>query len=314
MKKIPWKGVYPAVLTPFTDDDAIDFDMFAKNINAQIDAGIDGIILGGSLGEASTLSDVEKKELLIYTKELVGNKVPVVMNIAEQSTRDAIRAANEAEKNGADGLMLLPPMRYKADDRETIEYFKMVANNTSLSIMIYNNPVDYKIMVTPDMFEELSVFENIAAVKESTRDVSNVTRMINRFGDRYKILCGVDPLAMECLCMGADGWVAGLVDAFPKETVAIYRLVKAGYYHEALQIYRWFLPVLELDIHPKLVQYIKLAASITGIGTENVRAPRLKIEAEERINVISIIEDALKTKPGLPDYLNLQPAESIQLI
>lgn len=313
MKKIPWKGVYPAVLTPFTDDDAIDFDIFAKNINAQVNAGIDGIILSGSLGEASTLSDVEKKELLIYTKELVGNKVPVVMNIAEQSTKDAIRAANEAEKNGANGLMLLPPMRYKADDRETVEYFKMVAKNTSLSIMIYNNPVDYKIMVTPDMFEELSGVENIAAVKESTRDVSNVSRMINRFGDRYKILCGVDPLAMECLCMGADGWVAGLVDAFPKETVAIYRLVKAGYYQEALKIYRWFLPVLELDIHSKLVQYIKLAASITGIGTENVRAPRLKIEGEERNNVISIIEDALKTKPQLPDYLNLQPEESIQL-
>lgn len=312
MKNVSWKGVYPAVLTPFTGDDAIDYNMFEKNIQAQIDAGIDGIILGGSLGEASTLSNKEKSDLLIYTKKMVEGKLPVVMNIAEQSTRDAVQAANEAEKNGADGLMLLPPMRYKADDKETVEFFKTVAKNTSLPIMIYNNPVDYKIMVTPDMFEELSDIANIEAVKESTRDVSNVTRMINRFGDRYKILCGVDPLAMECLCMGADGWVAGLVDAFPNETVAIYRLVKAGYYAEALKIYRWFLPVLELDIHPKLVQYIKLAASLTGIGTENVRAPRLAIEGEERESVIKIVKDALKTRPELPDYLNLQPSENVQ--
>lgn len=313
MNSISWKGVYPAVLTPFTNDDSIDFKMFATNINAQIEAGIDGIILAGSLGEASTLSASEKNDLLIYSKELVQGKLPVVMNISEQSTRDAIQVANEAEKNGADGLMLLPPMRYKADDRETVEYFKAVAKNTSLPIMIYNNPVDYKIMVTLDMFEELSAVSNITAVKESTRDVSNVTRMINRFGDRYKILCGVDPLAMECLCIGADGWVAGLVDAFPKETVAIYRLTKAGYYQEALKIYRWFLPVLELDIHPKLVQYIKLASQLTGMGTENVRAPRLVLEGKEREYVISAVKDALKSRPELPAYLNLQPAENVQL-
>ena len=313
MNSIPWRGVYPAVLTPFTEDDSIDFKTFAVNINAQIDAGIDGIILGGSLGEASTLSASEKNDLLIYTKELVQDKLPVVMNISEQSTRDAIQVANDAEKNGADGLMLLPPMRYNADGRETVTFFKTVASNTSLPIMIYNNPVDYKIMVTLDMFEELTAVSNIKAVKESTRDVSNITRMVNRFGNRYKILCGVDPLAMESLCMGADGWVAGLVDAFPKETVAIYRLIKAGYYQEALKIYRWFLPVLELDIHPKLVQYIKLAASLTGIGTENERAPRLTLEGKERKHVISIVEEALKNRPALPDYLHLQPTENVQL-
>ena len=175
--------------------------------------------------------------------------------------------------------------------------------------MIYNNPVDYKIHVTLDMFEKLAQLPNIQSVKESTRDVSNVTRMFNRFGDRFKILTGVDPLAMESLCMGADGWVAGLVDAFPAETVAIYRLVKAGRHGEALQIYRWFLPVLELDIHPKLVQYIKLAATYTGIGTEQVRAPRLPLEGAERKAVAAVIERALATRPVLPDYLNLQPAE-----
>jgi 4-hydroxy-tetrahydrodipicolinate synthase len=314
MNNIPWKGVYPAVLTPFSDDDSIDFDTFSININAQINAGIDGIILAGSLGETSTLSNQEKQRLLVYTKELVQGRLPVIMNIAEQSTRDAVLAANEAEKNGADGLMLLPPMRYSADDRETVSFFKTVASNTSLPIMIYNNPVDYKIKITLSMFEELNDVSNIKAVKESTRDISNVTRMINRFGDRYKILCGVDPLAMESLCMGADGWVAGLVDAFPRETVAIYRLVKAGYHQEALKIYRWFLPVLELDIHPKLVQYIKLAASLTGIGTENVRAPRLPLEGKEKEYVISVINAALENRVELPDYLNLQPAENVQWV
>jgi 1-pyrroline-4-hydroxy-2-carboxylate deaminase len=312
MSVVHWKGVYPAVLTPFNEDESIDFDMLKVNLEAQLDAGVDGIILGGSLGEASTLVNNEKNELLQYTKALVKGKVPVIMNIAEQSTRQAILAATEAEQNGADGLMLLPPMRYKADDRETLNYFRTVATNTSLPVMIYNNPVDYKILVTLDMFEEMADIPNIQAVKESTRDVSNVTRMINRFGDHYKILCGVDPLAMESLCMGADGWVAGLVDAFPRETVAIYRLIKAGLHQEALAIYRWFLPVLELDIHPKLVQYIKLAATATEIGTETVRAPRLPITGKERENVLAIIDAAIRTRPELPDYFNLQPAENVQ--
>ena len=312
MSIVLWKGVYPAVLTPFKNDDSIDFPTFKINLEAQLDAGVDGIILSGSLGEASTLTDSEKKALLLFTKEQLAKRVPVVMNIAEQSTKMAVRAAKEAEANGADGLMLLPPMCYKADDRETVEYFKTVAANTSLPIMIYNNPIDYKILVTLDMFEELAEVANIQAVKESTRDISNITRMINRFGDRYKILCGVDPLAMESLCMGADGWVAGLVDAFPRETVAIYRLIKAGYYQEALKIYRWFLPVLELDIHPKLVQYIKLAALATGIGTEHVRAPRLALEGKEKEYVQTVVNDALECRPELPDYLNLQPAENVQ--
>jgi 4-hydroxy-tetrahydrodipicolinate synthase len=177
--------------------------------------------------------------------------------------------------------------------------------------MIYNNPVDYKIMVALDMFEEMAALPNIQAVKESTRDVTNINRMINRFGDRYKILTGVDPLAMESLCIGADGWVAGLVDAFPRETVAIYRLVKAGYNQEALKIYRWFLPLLELDIRPKLVQYIKLAATLTGLSTEHVRAPRLRLEGKERSLVLSVINEALASRPKLPDYLNLQPVENV---
>ncbi len=313
MSFVSWKGVYPAVLTPFTEQGVIDYAVFKTNIEAQLKAGVDGLILNGSLGEASTLESEERIELLSYTLKLVKGKVPVIMNIAEQATKAAIEAAQQAEQAGADGLMLLPPMRYKSDGPETVEYFRAVAMNTSLPIMIYNNPVDYKIMVTLDMFESMQDLSNIQAVKESTRDVTNVTRMINRFGDRYKIMCGVDPLAMECLCMGADGWVAGLVDAFPQETVAIYRLIKAGNYKEALKIYRWFLPLLELDIHPKLVQYIKLAASHTGIGTEHVRGPRLVLVGEERKAVEKVITSALANRPELPDYLNLQVTQDALL-
>lgn len=296
---ISWTGVFPALTTKFTTDDKLDLPLFEKNLRAQLDAGVNGVILGGSLGEASVLTNEEKFELVKFTLEKVAGKVPVILNIAEGSTNEAVNLAQQAERTGVQGLMLLPPMRYKADDRETVTYFKAVADSTSLPIMIYNNPVDYKIEVTLDMFDQLKDKKNIQAVKESTRDVSNVTRMINRFGDRYKILCGVDPLAMEELLMGADGWVAGLVCAFPKETVAVYNLVKARKIDEALKIYRWFLPLLELDIHPKLVQYIKLAEQEIGIGSEIVRAPRLKLEGTERQHVLNIIHEGIKNRPKL---------------
>lgn len=308
MKNVAWQGVYPALLTPFKENDEIDYPLFQKNLDAQLAAGVDGIIICGSLGEASTLSSAEKLELLAYCVKSINGRVPVILNIAEQVTKDAVAMAQQAEELGADGLMLLPPLRYKADDEETLTFFKSVAAATSLSIMIYNNPVDYGIKVSVEMFEELEQFENIQAVKESTRDVSNVTRMINRFGDRFKILCGVDPLAFECLALGAHGWVAGLVDAFPAETVAIYRLVKNNRYAEALEIYRWFLPLLELDIHAKLVQYIKLAAQATGIGSEYVRAPRLVLKGQERSRVEQVINEGLVARPQLPAYLDLEVA------
>lgn len=292
-----WKGVFPALLTPFTEKDELDLSMFEKNLQAQLDAGIHGAIIGGSLGEASTITASEKEVLVKTAVKYVKGKIPVIMNIAETTTKDAVLQAAYAKAWGAGGLMVLPPMRYKSDDAETVTYFKTVAVSTDLPILIYNNPVDYKIDITLDMFAELIQHENIEAVKESTRDVTNVTRFRNRFGDRVKILCGVDTLAMEELCLGADGWVAGLVDAFPKETVTIYNLVKAGKIDEATKIYRWFMPLLELDIHPKLVQYIKLAATQTEIGTEYVRAPRLMLEGEERKKVLKIITDGIAERP-----------------
>ena len=296
---IQWKGIFPALTTKFTADDELDLPLFEKNLQAQMYAGVHGIILGGTLGEASVLTTKEKEILVKFAVEKTAGKIPVVLNIAEGSTKGAVKQAALAKEWGAKGLMLLPPMRYKPDHREAVNYFKSIAATTNLPIMIYNNPVDYKTEITLDMFEELTDCKNIEAVKESTRNTTNVTEMINRFGDRFKILCGVDTLAYEELCLGATGWVAGLVCAFPKETVAIYNLLNAGKHSEALKIYRWFMPLLQLDLHPKLVQYIKLAETKAGIGSEFVRSPRLILEGEERIRISKIIDDGIAGRPEL---------------
>lgn len=298
---VKWRGVFSALTTKFDQHDNLDLALFEKNLHAQLDAGVAGIILNGTLGESSVLSTNEKEKLVKFAVEKMAGKIPVVLNVAEGSTSEAIQQTLLASNWGAQGLMLLPPMRYRSDHRETVTYFKNIASATELPIMIYNNPVDYKTEVTLDMFEDLSVCPNIGAVKESTRDVSNVTRMINRFGDRFNILCGVDTLAMEELCLGADGWVAGLVCAFPKETVAIFRAIEGGEIEEARRIYRWFMPLLELDIHPKLVQYIKLAESVVGLGSEYVRPPRLALEGEERERILKVIKTATSKRPFLKE-------------
>lgn len=297
--KLNWEGIYPAVLTPFTKDGEIDFEMFALNTEAQIKAGVHGIILAGTLGEASALEAEEKFELLKYAKKITQGRIPVILNLSENTTKNAVNFAQKARELGADGLMLLPPMRYKADSREVVEYFKAVATATDLPILIYNNPVDYGIYVTLEMFEELIECPTIQAVKESTRDLANVTRMINRFGKRIKILGGVDTICLETLMLGADGLVAGLVDAFPNETMAMYNSVKAGEYDKAIAIYRWFMPLLELDIHPKLIQYIKLAATSEGISSPHVRAPRLELHGEEAEKIQKIIEESRSKRPVL---------------
>lgn len=297
---INWNGVFPALTTKFNKNIEIDITLYKKNLHAQIAAGVNGVILGGTLGEASTLTEGEKEILVKTTIEEVGGRIPVVLNIAEGSTREALRQASLAVQWGAQGLMMLPPMRYKPDHRECVTYFRTVADSTDLPVMIYNNPVDYKTEVTLEMFEEMIESKNIQAIKESTRDISNVTRLKNKFGDRLKILCGVDTLALEELVMGADGWVAGLVCAFPRETVVIYKLIKQNRIDEALKIYRWFLPLLELDIHTKLVQYIKLAEVAEGIGSEYVREPRLPLIGKERDEIEKIIRDALAIRPALP--------------
>ncbi|WP_312697905.1 MULTISPECIES: dihydrodipicolinate synthase family protein [Sphingobacterium] len=299
MAQLNWKGIYPAVLTPFKENGEIDFEMFAKNTEAQISAGVHGIIIAGTLGDAAVLDNDEKFELLSYAKKIVAGRIPLILNIAENTTKNAVDFAKKAKELGADGLMLLPPMRYKADDREVVEYFKAVAVATDLPILIYNNPVDYATYVSLSMFDELKDYPTIQAVKESTRDLSNITRMKNKFGDRFKVLGGVDTISLETVLLGADGLVAGLVDAFPRETMAMYNYALNGEVEKAIEIYRWFMPLLELDIHPKLIQYIKLAATAEGICTPHVRAPRLPLVGEEATRVNKIIADGIASRPVL---------------
>ncbi len=298
--KPSWIGVYPAVTTNFFEDESLDLKTFSFNIDEQIKAGVHGIIICGSLGENGTLSGSEKIELLTTAREAINGRVPLILCIAECITREAIALAKEAEKNGADGFMLLPPMRYPSDDRETIHYLNKVADATDLPVMLYNNPLAYKTFISLDMFRKLSANEHFESMKESTGDIRYMTDVINEFGGRYKILSGVDDLAFESLVMGADGWVAGLVDAFPRETVVIYELIKQGRIEEARAIYRWFFPLLHLDVSTKFVQNIKLAEVATGLGTEWVREPRLPLTGEERERVLNIIQTSLKSRPVLP--------------
>jgi 1-pyrroline-4-hydroxy-2-carboxylate deaminase len=298
--KPTWIGVYPAVTTNFYADESLDLATFAFNIEKQIEAGVHGIIVCGSLGENSTLTFDEKLTLLETAKKVSGKKVPVIICTAECITREAIRFSQEAAKVGADGFMLLPPMRYTSDERETLHYMHRVADATDLPVMIYNNPLAYKTFVSIPMFHDLAQNQHFEAMKESTGDIRYMTDIINEFGGRFKILSGVDDLAMESLIMGADGWVAGLVDAFPRETVVIYELVKQGRIAEAREIYRWFFPLLHLDVSTKFVQNIKLAEVATGLGTEFVREPRMPLAGAEREKVLKIINDALAKRPILP--------------
>lgn len=300
--KVNWEGIYPAITTKFNKDGTLDFETFEYNLEKQIEAGVEGIIVAGSLGEASTLTDDEKFQLVDSARKVSAGRVPVILNVAEGSTKRAVEISQQAQERGAAGIMLLPPMMYKADNREVVQFYGTIADSIDLSILVYNNPVDYGIEVTPDMFEELLKHENIQAVKESTRNTTNVTKLISRFGDRLKILPGVDTLATEELMLGADGWVAGMVAAFPRETVAIYKLVKEGRFKEALDLHHWFLPLCELDTTPKLVQNIKLAEVATGLGTEHVRPPRLPLTGEERKQVQEVIDKAMATRPETSVY------------
>lgn len=297
-----WSGVFPAVTTKFDDSFKIDFKAVQNHTNAQIEAGVHGIILCGSLGESGTLTTEEKHDLLRATLEVVNRKVPVMICVAERTTAAATDFVQKADKIGADGYMVLPPMQYVSDSRETMTYLRTVAAATNQPIMIYNNPVAYGVDVTPQMFAELADEAKFVAIKESSDNVRRITDIVNLVGDRYQIFTGVDNIAMESLILGACGWVAGLVCAFPRETVAIYELVQRGRIEEARAIYRWFMPLLHLDVSTKLVQNIKLAEAMVGLGSETVRPPRLNLVGEERTRVKATIAAALESRPELPRW------------
>jgi 4-hydroxy-tetrahydrodipicolinate synthase len=294
-----WTGVFPAVTTQFHADESLDLAATAKHIAWQIECGADGIIVCGSLGEASTLTADEKIAILKAAKEVAGGK-PVLLTVAEDSTRAAEAMARAAYEAGADGLMVLPAMRYVSDERETLNHYQRVADASPLPIMIYNNPVAYGVNITPEMYKAMAKEPKFVAIKESSGDIRTLTNVINAVDSRFAIFSGVDDLALESLMMDADGWVAGLVVAFPKESVAIYKLAKAGRWDEARAIYRWFAPLLHLDVSMKLVQNLKLAEAMVGVGSEHVRAPRLPLAGAERERVMAVIEAGLAARPALP--------------
>jgi len=292
-----WTGVYPAVTTQFRADESLDLAATLDHVDKLIEAGVHGLIMLGTVGENCSLEWDEKLEILRATVVRVDGRVPVLTGVAEYTTRLAGRFAVEARQAGVDGLMVLPAMVYATDPRETIAHFRSVAAATDLPIMVYNNPVAYKVDITPEQFKELADVETIVAIKESSEDCRRITDLRNACGDRYTLLCGVDDLVLESLLLGAEGWVSGLVNAFPHENRLLWDLAMAGQWEEAREIYRWYTPLLHLDTMPKLVQYIKLAAAECGYGTETTRAPRLAIAGQEREEILAIIRKGIETRP-----------------
>lgn len=295
-----WSGVFPAVTTKFTPELRLDRGAMERHFAWQLASGVDGLITTGSLGEGSTLASDEKLEIARIAIAVAQSRVPVIATVAETTTAAAVRFAEAAAAAGVAGLMVLPGMQYVSDRREAVTHIRAVARAVRLPVMVYSNPVAYRVDVDLAALEELASESNIVAIKESSDDVRRVTDLLARFGDRFRIFAGVDNLALESLQMGAVGWVAGLVNAFPGETVAIYRLTKAGRLDEALAIYRWFAPLLKLDVSTKLVQNIKLAEAIVEVGNEIVRPPRLALAGAERTAILGIIREAVATRPALP--------------
>ena len=296
---VTWQGVFPAATTEFKADQSLDLPATARHIDAMIRAGVHGMIVLGTVGENCSLEANEKFDVIQAAKEAIGGRVPLLTGVAECTTAGACRFAQGAQKAGVDGLMVLPAMVYKADGREAMAHFRAVAKATDLPIMIYNNPVSYAVDVTPLMFAELADEKKFVAIKESSENVRRITDLRNTVGDRYLVFAGVDDLALESVMLGATGWVSGLVNAFPAENRLLWDLAKAGRYEEALKVYRWYTPLLHLDTHVKLVQYIKLANAECGMGNEITRAPRLPLEGKEREDVLKIIRDAIRTRHAI---------------
>ncbi|MEK9722847.1 MAG: dihydrodipicolinate synthase family protein [Rhodospirillaceae bacterium] len=293
-----WAGVMPALMTEFKEDGSLDLDATQRHVQSCIDAGVSGFIMLGTLGENPSLYPDEKEAVLTAAVEAAGD-LPVLSGVAEYTTAMAVDHVRRAERAGCAGLMVLPCMVYPADQREAMAHFRGVAAATDLPIMIYNNRVAYKVDLSPESFVELADVPNIVAVKESSHDSRRMTDMINVCGDRYRLFCGVDDLLLENVLFGAVGWVAGLANSFPRESVRLFDLARDGKVDEALEIYRWFMPLLHLDVDAKLVQMIKLSNHLTGEGAEWVRPPRLTLAGEERRQVTEIVETALASRPNL---------------
>ncbi len=300
MSKPYWSGVFPAITTQLKRDQSLDLAATAKHADVLIESGVTGIVFLGSLGENQALSPEEKRQVIEAMVEVVDGRVPVLSVVAESSTAAACAYVRDLERLGADGFMLMPPMLYKGDPRETMTHFRKTAGATGLPIMLYNNPISYANDITPQMFAELADVKNFVALKESTGNTRRITDVHNLVGDRYALFTGVDDLVLESAVLGIDGWVAGSGIAFPRENQYFWELTRAGKWEQAREVYRWFTPLLHLDTHTKFVQYIKLAVQETGLGTEWVRAPRLPLTGPERKQILEIIHTGIDKRPKTP--------------
>jgi 4-hydroxy-tetrahydrodipicolinate synthase len=299
MARPQWNGVFPAVTTQFNADESLNIPATQRLMERLIQGGVHGFIMLGTVGENCSLSADEKRKVLSAAKEVVNGRIPVLSGVAEFTTAEAVRYAKDAAKIGIDGLMALPGMVYKSDTRETLQHFRAVARASDLPVMIYNNPPVYGVDVKPETFAELASEKTIVAIKESSDDPRRITDLHTLHGDRFILFCGVDDLLLESCALGIEGWVSGLTDVFPEESVELWNLCQAGLFAEARALYRWFTPLLHLDTHSKLVQYIKLGQQVVGLGSEKVRAPRLELAGEERAAIIAKYEKALATRPKL---------------
>jgi 4-hydroxy-tetrahydrodipicolinate synthase len=295
--KSAWQGVFPAVTTQLRQDQSLDLAGTARHLEVLIDSGVAGLIMCGSLGENQSLEPEEKQRMVKLAVEVTRGRVPVLSGVAETSTAAACRYARDCQQLGVSGFMVMPAMVYRADAGEALAYFCAVAEATSLPWMLYNNPISYSVDITPDLFRELSDVQNLVAIKESSGNTRRITELRIAFGDRFALFVGVDDLILESSILGIDGWVAGAGLAFPKENQRLWDLMRAGRWDEARRLYRWFSPLLKLDVHPKFVQYIKLALQETGLGAEWVRAPRLPLTGSEREQILKVIRDHIRERP-----------------
>lgn len=298
--RVSWSGVFPAVTTQFGEDESLDLDATARHLEALIASGVQGLIMLGSLGENVTLEPGEKRQVMEMALRVSHGRVPILSGVAECSTAAACAYARDMERLGADGLMVLPAMVYRSDPRETVAHFRTVARASGLPIIVYNNPIAYNVDITPPMFAELADEATLVALKESSGDVRRITDIINTVGDRYTIFVGVDDLILESALLGAQGWVAGVGLAFPRENQYLWDLAMSGQWEKAREVYRWYMPLLHLDIGPRFIQYIKLAIQECGLGAEWVRAPRLPLHGAEREEVLRIIRRGIETRPTVP--------------
>lgn len=296
---IGWKGVFPAVTTQLREDLSIDLADTQRVVDDLVNDGVTGVIALGTVGENNSLDFDEKKTVLQAIVEVVAGRVPVITGVSEYDTRRAVRYAQAAEAIGADGLMLLPPMVYVPKTHELVAHFKGVAEQTGLPIMLYNNPPAYRTVIDKDVLSALVDVANIVAVKESAPDTRRFTDFRNEFGDRFVLFAGLDDVALEGLYLGAQGWVSGLTNAFPKESVELVAAFERGDHAKAMEIYRWFMPLLHLDAEHDLVQSIKLAEQVMGRGSERVLPPRMILEGARRAEVIAMVEKAAATRPTL---------------